>query len=98
MSSLKMKFLSPVAALILCGNIYADDIIYTVEKQSLKDAIEKVSKKSKIPYITQGDLLEGKSSNAIEDIKGTQEALDKILEDTNLEAIIEDGAIIIKKN
>jgi iron complex outermembrane receptor protein len=92
-----MKLLSPVATLLLCSNIYADTIVYSLEKQSLKDAIEKVSKQSNIPYIAKGKLLEGKRSNEIKHIKGTHQALEKLLENSGLEALIEDGAIIIKQ-
>ena len=97
MSSLKMKFLSPVTALLICTNIYAEELSYSIQTQSLKDAIEIISKKAKTPYIVKGELLEGKTSNTIKDIKGTQNALDKILENSGLEAVIEEGAIIIKE-
>ncbi|MGB7404006.1 MAG: TonB-dependent siderophore receptor [Arcobacter sp.] len=97
MSSLKIKFLSPIVALALYCNAYADEINYSIKSQSLKDAIEVISKKSKIPYIVSGNLLEGKTSKAISDVKGTKKALDEILKDSGLEAVIEEGAIIIKK-
>ncbi|RXK12154.1 TonB-dependent siderophore receptor [Halarcobacter mediterraneus] len=97
MSSLKMKFLSPVAALLLCSNIYADEINYSIKSQSLKDAIEVISKKSKTPYIVNGTLLEGKTSKAVQNVIGTKNALNQILQDSGLEAIIEDGAIIIRE-
>ncbi|MGD9554693.1 MAG: hypothetical protein AB7D96_11515 [Arcobacteraceae bacterium] len=40
MSSLKMKLLSPVTALLICTNIYAEELSYSIQTQSLKDAIE----------------------------------------------------------
>ncbi|QDF28544.1 TonB-dependent siderophore receptor [Halarcobacter anaerophilus] len=97
MSSLKIKFLSPIAAMTLCINLYANEISYTIKSQSLKEAIEVISKKSKIPYIVNGKLLENKTSKAVKDIKGTKNALNQILENSGLEAEIEDGAIIIKE-
>jgi iron complex outermembrane receptor protein len=97
MNLLKKSLLSPIAALLICTTVYADDISYSIEKQSLKEAIELISKKSSTPYIANSSLLDGKTSSAIKDIKGTKNALDKILENSGLEAIIEDGAIIIKK-
>ncbi|WP_052502540.1 TonB-dependent siderophore receptor [Halarcobacter anaerophilus] len=97
MSSLKIKFLSSVAAMTLCTNLYANEISYTIKSQSLKEAIEVISKKSKIPYIVNGKLLENKTSKAVKDIKGTKNALNQILENSGLGADIEDGAIIIKE-
>ena len=97
MNLFKKGLLSPVVALLICTNIYADDISYSIEKQSLKEAIELISKKSNTPYIANSSLLDGKTSNAIKDVNGTKNALDKVLENSGLEAVIEDGAIIIKK-
>ncbi|WP_418184952.1 TonB-dependent siderophore receptor [Aliarcobacter vitoriensis] len=96
MTILKKSILSPVVALIICSNVYADNISYSLDKSSLKDAIEKISKKANIPYIANSSIFEGKTANAIKDIKGTKNALDKVLENSGLEAIMEDGAIIIK--
>jgi iron complex outermembrane recepter protein len=97
MNLLKRNLLSPMVALLICTTVYADNISYSIEKQSLKEAIELISKKSNTPYIANSSLLDGKTSTTIKDIKGTKNALDKILENSGLEAIIEDGAIIIKK-
>ncbi|MEV9478294.1 TonB-dependent siderophore receptor, partial [Aliarcobacter butzleri] len=83
--------------LLICSNIYADNISYSIEKQSLRDAIEKISKKANKPYIASGEIFDGKTSNAIKDITGTQNALDEVLKNSGLEAVLEDGAIIIKK-
>ena len=46
MNLFKKSLLSPAVALLICSNIYADNISYSIEKQSLKDAIEKISKKA----------------------------------------------------
>lgn len=97
MNLFKKSLLSPAVALLLYSSAIADDLTYSIEKQSLKDAIETISKKSNTPYIANSSLLDGKTSNTIKNIKGTKNALDKILENSDLEAIIEDGAIIIKK-
>lgn len=97
MNLFKKSLLSPVVALLVCTTVYADDISYSIEKQSLKEAIELISKKSNTPYIANSSLLDGKTSNAIKDVNGTKNALDKVLENSGLEAVIEDGAIIIKK-
>ncbi|WP_323665292.1 TonB-dependent siderophore receptor [Aliarcobacter butzleri] len=97
MNLFKKSLLSPAVALLICSNIYADNISYSIEKQSLKDAIEKISKKANKPYIASGEIFDGKTSNAIKDITGTQNALDEVLKNSGLEAVLEDGAIIIKK-
>ncbi|WP_226812693.1 TonB-dependent siderophore receptor [Aliarcobacter butzleri] len=97
MNLFKKSLLSPAVALLICSNIYADNISYSMEKQSLKDAIEKISKKANKPYIASGEIFDGKTSNAIKDITGTQNALDEVLKNSGLEAVLEDGAIIIKK-
>lgn len=97
MSKLRNKILSPLVALLICSNMYADNIAYSIEKQSLKNAIEIISKKANIPYIVQGKLLKGKKSHNIKNITGTKNALKELLKGTGLEAIVEDGAIIIKK-
>ncbi|WP_152017708.1 TonB-dependent receptor [Aliarcobacter butzleri] len=97
MNLFKKSLLSPAVALLICSNIYADNISYSIEKQSLKDAIEKISKKANKPYIASGEIFDGKTSNAIKDITGTQNALDEVLKNSGLEAVMEDGAIIIRK-
>lgn len=97
MNLFKKSLLSPAVALLLYSSAMADDLTYSIEKQSLKDAIETISKKSNTPYIANSSLLDGKTSNTIKNIKGTKNALDKVLENSGLEAVIEDGAIIIKK-
>ncbi|MDN5058751.1 TonB-dependent siderophore receptor [Aliarcobacter butzleri] len=97
MNLFKKSLLSPAVALLIWSNIYADNISYSIEKQSLKDAIEKISKKANKPYIASGEIFDGKTSNAIKDITGTQNALDEVLKNSGLEAVLEDGAIIIKK-
>lgn len=97
MNLFKKSLLSPAVALLLYSSAMADDLTYSIEKQSLKDAIETISKKSNTPYIVNSSLLDGKTSNAIKDINGTKNALDKILENSGLEAVMEDGVIIIKK-
>ncbi|RBQ27898.1 hypothetical protein, partial [Aliarcobacter vitoriensis] len=61
MTILKKSILSPVVALIICSNVYADNISYSLDKSSLKDAIEKISKKANIPYIANSSIFEGKT-------------------------------------
>ena len=59
MNLFKKSLLSPAVALLICSNIYADNISYSMEKQSLKDAIEKISKKANKPYIASGEIFDG---------------------------------------
>jgi len=96
MNLLKTSLVSPAAALLLCANLTAAEL-YTVENQSLKQAIDLISKKAKLPYIVSGKLLEGKVAKDIKNVEGPQNALNKVLQSSGLKAIIEDGAIIIKR-
>ncbi|QKF59739.1 TonB-dependent siderophore receptor [Aliarcobacter lanthieri] len=96
MNKLTRTILSPAVALLIYSSALADDISYSLEKQSLKDAIEKISKKVNKPFIANSEILDGKTANAIKNIIGTQNALDEVLKNSGLEAVIEDGAIIIK--
>ncbi|AFL69281.1 TonB-dependent siderophore receptor [Sulfurospirillum barnesii] len=97
MNLLKKSLLSSAVALLMSTHMYADEIIYSLQSQPLKDAIERISKQSKTPYIVKGALLEGKQSREIKEVKGTKNALNKLLENSGLEAVIEDGAIIIQE-
>ncbi|WP_419677659.1 TonB-dependent siderophore receptor [Aliarcobacter lanthieri] len=97
MNKLTRTILSPAVALLIYSSALADDISYSLEKQSLKDAIEKISKKVNKPFIANSEILDGKIANAIKNITGTQNALDEVLKNSGLEAVIEDGAIIIKE-
>lgn len=98
MNLLHKSLLSSAVALVICTGALADDIVYSIERQSLKEAIEAVSKKAKLPYIAKGSLLEGKSAQSVQNIKGTQNVLNRLLEGSGLEAVIEEGAIIIQES
>ncbi|WP_164970998.1 TonB-dependent siderophore receptor [Halarcobacter mediterraneus] len=94
----KSKFIAPTLAMLLFGSslLYADKI-YTIEDMSVKEALEKISKESKLSYIVDEELIEGKKAKNIKNIEGTKKALEKVLNSTNLEAIIEDGTILIRE-
>lgn len=44
MNLFKKSLLSPAVALLICSNIYADNISYSMEKQSLKMLLKKYLK------------------------------------------------------
>ena len=96
MNLLKKSLIAPTLAVLLYSNLYAKES-YTVESMSLKEAIENISKKANIPYMVNSNLIKGKTSQKIENISGVKNALDKVLENSGLEATILDGTIIIKK-
>lgn len=75
---------------------YAQEV-YTIKNKTLKEAIETVSKKANLPFIVDASLIKGKQSPNINSIEGVQNALDAILEQTNLKAIISNKTIIIKE-
>lgn len=94
---MKSKTYSKIAlSLVLSLSLYAQDN-FSLEKQSLEDAIKEIAKKSNMPYLADGKLLKGKTAPKIENIEGVKTALDKILSESGLEAIIENGIIIIKQ-
>ncbi|QKF72962.1 TonB-dependent siderophore receptor [Aliarcobacter faecis] len=83
-------------SLALSLSLYGQDS-FNLEKQNLEDAIKQIASKSNMPYLVDGNLLKGKTSPKIENIEGVKNALDKVLENTGLEATIENQTIIIKK-
>ncbi|PUE64637.1 TonB-dependent siderophore receptor [Arcobacter lacus] len=83
-------------SLALSLSLYGQDS-FNLEKQNLEDAIKQIASKSNMPYLVNGKLLKGKTSSKIQNIEGTKNALDKALEDTGLEATIENNTIIIKQ-
>ncbi|RXK14510.1 TonB-dependent siderophore receptor [Halarcobacter mediterraneus] len=78
-------------------NLFADEV-YTIKDKTLKEALEIISKKSNLSYIANDELLEFEKINNIENIEGTQKALDKLLQGTGLKAIIKNEAIVIVKS
>lgn len=93
---LKSPLISASIALMLCANLYANEV-YTIKNMSLKEALEKISKESKLSYIVEESLIEGKNAPNIENIEGIKKVLDIILNKNGLEATIDDETIIIKK-
>ena len=94
---MKSKTYSKIAlSLILSLSLYAQDN-FSLEKQSLEDAIKEIAKKSNMSYLADGKLLKGKTAPKIENVEGVKTALDKILSESGLEATIENGIIIIKQ-
>ncbi|MFY4840824.1 TonB-dependent siderophore receptor [Aliarcobacter butzleri] len=83
-------------ALVFGVNLFADEV-YTIQNKTLKEALEIISKKSNLSYIANDEVLETKRVNNIQNIEGTQQALDKILEGTGLKAVIQNEAIVIVK-
>ena len=97
MIKIKSSLIAPSLALLLCTNIYAAET-YSLNSMSLKDALQEVAKISKLSYFADESLIQGKKAPSIKDIDGTQNALNKLLKDTKLKAVIQNGTIIIKKD
>ena len=95
MTKFKSSLIAPALALLLSTSLNAEQ--FSVSNLSLKEAIEQISKKSNMPYMVDGKLLEGKKAPNIKNIEGVQNALNEILKGTNLKAIVEDGTILIKE-
>lgn len=93
---LKAKIITSASAILLCGSLFAQDV-YTVKNMSLKQALEKISKESKLAYIVDESLISGKTAPNIENVQGLKNALNQVLNGSGLEATIEKGTIIIEK-
>lgn len=93
---LKAKIITSASAILLCGSLFAQDV-YTVKNMSLKQALEKISKESKLAYIVDESLISGKTAPNIENVQGLKNALIQVLNGSGLEATIEKGTIIIEK-
>ncbi|ABV68377.1 TonB-dependent receptor protein [Aliarcobacter butzleri RM4018] len=96
MMHLKAKIITSASAILLCGSLFAQDV-YTVKNMSLKQALEKISKESKLAYIVDESLISGKTAPNIENVQGLKNALNQVLKGSGLEATIEKGTIIIEK-
>lgn len=81
---------------ILSLSLYGQDS-FNLKEQSLESAIKKIATKVNMPYVVDGKLLKGKSTKAIKNIAGLKNALNKVLENTNLKAVIKKGTILIVK-
>ena len=93
---IKAKIITSASAILLCGSLFAQDV-YTVKNMSLKQALEKISKESKLAYIVDESLISGKTAPNIENVQGLKNALNQVLNGSGLEATIEKGTIIIEK-
>lgn len=91
----KSILVAPVLAILLSTSLNAEQ--FSISNLSLKQAIEEISKKSNMPYMVDGKLLDGKKAPNIKNIEGVENALNEILKDTNLKATIEDGTILIRE-
>lgn len=96
MNLTKRALVASSLVLVFGVNLFGDEV-YTIQNKTLKEALEIISKKSNLSYIANDELLESKKINSIENIEGTQKALDKLLEGTGLKAIIKNEAIVIVK-
>ncbi|MFX4267254.1 TonB-dependent siderophore receptor [Aliarcobacter butzleri] len=96
MMHLKAKIITSASAILLCSSLFAQDV-YTVKNMSLKQALEKISKESKLAYIVDESLISGKTAPNIENVQGLKNALNQVLNGSGLEATIEKGTIIIEK-
>jgi outer membrane receptor protein involved in Fe transport len=96
MNNLKSSFISASLALLLSTSLYGQDI-YNIKSMNLKGALEQIAKDANLSFLADGKLLKDKKSSSIKGIEGTKNALKEALKGTNLEAIIKDDTIVIKK-
>ncbi|WP_026803991.1 TonB-dependent siderophore receptor [Aliarcobacter lanthieri] len=96
MEQLKAKFITSASAILLCSALLGQEA-YTIKNMSLKQALEKISKESKLSFIVDESLIDGKKATNIENVQDLKEALTKVLEGSGLNATIENNTIIIKE-
>lgn len=91
----KSTLIAPMLALALSTSLYAKQ--YSVENLSLQKAIEQLSKDSNMSYMLDAKLLKNQKASNFKNIEGIEKAFEELLKNTNLEAIIEDNTILIRK-
>lgn len=96
MNLFKSSVIAPGLALLLYANTLSAQS-YTTNTSSLKEAIQEISKIAKIPYLVDSSILENKVSKKITKVEGLKNALDLLLKNSGLEAIIKDNTIVIRK-
>ncbi|MCG3707308.1 TonB-dependent receptor [Aliarcobacter butzleri] len=87
--------ISTSLSIILSSSLFAAE--FNIESGTLENAIKTISKTSNMTYLVDTRILEGKKVSKIENIEGVENALKEVLKGTNLEAVIKDNTIIIKK-
>lgn len=91
----KSTLIAPMLALALSTSLYAKQ--YSIENLSLQKAIEQLSKDSNMSYMVDAKLLKNQKASNFKNIEGIEKAFKELLKDTNLEAVIEDETILIRK-
>ena len=70
---------------------------YMIKETSLVKAIQKISEISKLSFIVDTNILENRKSKLIKNVKGLVNTLNVLLEGTDLEYIISNEMIVIRK-
>lgn len=96
MQKIKSALVSSSIALFLSVNLYAQES-YTIENKTLKEALEIISKKSNLSYVSQDKLFENKRLNDIKNVEGLEKALTLLLKGTGLEAVVTSSTIVTRK-
>lgn len=87
-----------VLAISLSAILCASSTTFTIASLPLKEAIEKISDQSGLPYLVDAKLLEKKgNAPAISNVEGVQEALNAVLKKSGLKATIKNGTIMIEE-
>jgi outer membrane receptor for ferric coprogen and ferric-rhodotorulic acid len=91
----KSLIISSLSAL-LCSSLLADET-YNIKSGLLTDSIKKISQISNMTYMGDTRILKGIKAPSLKNISGVKKALTEVLRNSNLEAIIKDNVIIIRK-
>ncbi|WP_418187094.1 TonB-dependent receptor domain-containing protein [Aliarcobacter lanthieri] len=85
--------LSTTLSILLSSQLFAQN--FSAGGGSLEDAIKEISKQSNMTYMVDSRILEGKKAPNIKNIEGVQNALDAILKENDLYAILKEDTIVI---
>ncbi|RBQ31608.1 TonB-dependent siderophore receptor [Arcobacter sp. FW59] len=91
----KKLVLSTSLSIVLSSQLLAQS--FSAGGGSLEEAIKDISKQSNMTYMVDTRILDGKKAPNIKDIEGVQNALNELLQGTDLEAVIKDNTIVIRK-
>lgn len=92
MTKLQSKIITSSIAILLCSNLFAQET-YTIKDMSLKQALEKISKESKLSYIVDENLIEGKNAA---NITATQAIIGLRVFSTNLIFFAPSWALLLR--
>lgn len=93
---LYLKKIFLIGTLIISTSLYSSKI-YSINNISLNDAIIKISKQSKLPYILDVNILSDKKVNPIKNVEGLEKALKLMFKNMGIEGLLHNGTIVVRE-